>query len=398
MHSTSLNRSLRPPVGSRDLLPLDVVQQQWVEERLSHVFQRWGYQRIITPTLERVETLTAGGSIQLEAVLQVRDAEGTMLGLRPEFTAPIVRAVATRMAEVPLPIRVFYQDRVFRNSQKDQEFYQAGVELIGAASWLADAEVILILADSLQELEIKDWTLVMGDVGITESLLNLLSPTTRTPIRQAISQLDYVFLKTTPLPESDRLIGLQILDLRGEAASVLHRLNQLSLPSQQRERVTHLKQLSQLLHHHGIKVVLDLSLLQRFAYYTGIVFQAVAGTDVIGLGGRYDQLYSVYSPTGEHQPGIGFTLLSEKLQRLLTSLERLPQHSQPSQRLVVPTDEAAFPAALALAQQWRQQPTARVEMDLLMQSSEAVEHYARQRQIDEIIWVQADGSYHSLVL
>lgn len=396
MQSNAVNRSLRPPVGSRDLLPLDVIQQQWVEERLRQVFQRWGYQRIITPTLERLETLTAGGSIQLDAVLQLRDAEGTMLGLRPEFTASIVRAVATRMAEVPLPIRLYYQDRVFRNSPKDQEFYQAGVELIGAASWLGDAEVLLVLADGLRELEITDWTLVVGDVGITQSLLNLLSPTARDPIRKAISHLDFVYFDTANLTDSDRSIGLQILDLRGEPQAVLNRLSQVSLPDQQRERVNHLRQLCQLLEAYGVKIVLDLSLLQRFAYYTGVVFQAVAGTDVIGLGGRYDQLYSVYSPLQDQRPGIGFTLLAEKLQRLLISLDRLPQQNQPSQTLIVPFEEAAFPAALALAQTWRKDPEARIEVDLLIQTPEAIEIYARHRHIKEVIWVQADGSYHSL--
>jgi ATP phosphoribosyltransferase regulatory subunit len=47
----------QPPTGARDLLPLDVVQKQWIEDRLQQVFQRWGYQRIITSTLERIDTL-----------------------------------------------------------------------------------------------------------------------------------------------------------------------------------------------------------------------------------------------------------------------------------------------------------------------------------------------------
>jgi ATP phosphoribosyltransferase regulatory subunit len=54
----------QPPAGARDLLPLDVAQKRWIEDRLQQVFQRWGYHRIITSTLERLDTLMAGGAIQ----------------------------------------------------------------------------------------------------------------------------------------------------------------------------------------------------------------------------------------------------------------------------------------------------------------------------------------------
>lgn len=53
----------QPPSGARDLLPLDVTQKIWIERRLQEVFHRWGYHRIITSTLERLDTLTAGGAV-----------------------------------------------------------------------------------------------------------------------------------------------------------------------------------------------------------------------------------------------------------------------------------------------------------------------------------------------
>jgi ATP phosphoribosyltransferase regulatory subunit len=385
----------RPPAGARDLLPLDVLQKQWAEEKLMGVFQAAGYHRIITPTLERLETLTAGGSIRPEMVLQVRDMEGTTLGLRPEFTASIVRAAATRMAASSLPQRLCYHGSVFQNAQRDQEFYQSGVELIGAGDWLADAEVLLLLADCFHTLQIPTWQLILGDVGLTQGLLSILSPTAQGPVRRALTQLDRVYLETAPLAERDRQVGLQLLDLRGQPAEVLGKLAQLSLPAGQRERVAQLLQLCRVLRDQGVELVLDLSLLQPFAYYTGIVFKAVCGTEIVGSGGRYDQLYSLYSPSQDHQAGIGFTLLLEPLQRVLHAAGQLPQQLAISQRLVVPVDEKAFPATILLAQTWRQTEQMRVELELLQRSPEDLEIYARQRQIPEIVWVQADGTFHT---
>jgi ATP phosphoribosyltransferase regulatory subunit len=381
--------SYRPP--TRDLLPLDVFQKSWVEDRLRQVFQRWGYQQIITPTLERLETLTAEGLVQPAAILQIRDAEGMMLGLRPEFTASIVRAAATRMSGSPMPYRLYYQDNVFRNTQREPEFFQSGVELIGAGNWVADGEILLLLADCLSSLKVDTWQLVIGDVGITESLLNLISPTAREPIRQAITRLDPVYLESADLPEVDRQMGLYILKLRGYPGQVFSQLSQVSLF--QRERITALQNVCRLLEEQQVSVILDLSLIQRFAYYTGIVFQVVSHQDVIGSGGRYDQLYGLYSPQGIQQPGIGFTLLLEKLQRILALSGSLPQQLPAVDRLLVPVDEQALPLLLKLAHQWRQ--SERIEIELNSRSPEELESYARERRIREISWIQADGSYHS---
>ena len=387
----------RPPTGSKDLLPLEVAQKRWIEETLQRIFQSWGYQWIITPTLERLETLTAGGMIRAEGVLQMRDREGVMLGLRPELTVPIVRAAATRMVEAPFPQRLYYLDSVFRNTQRDQEFFQAGVELIGAGNWWADAEILTLLAECLKQLQVETWTLIVGDINLTESLLSLLSPTAQPGLRRAIAQLDQVQLQDPCLSDSDRQIGQQILDLRGDPAQVFPRLHQLSLPTPQRQRVTELQQLCQLLDKRGVQVVLDLSLLQTFAYYTGIVFQAVVGTEVVGLGGRYDQLYSLYNPERQQQPGIGFMLVLEQLQRVLALTQKLPSQNLPIHHLIVATEASAFPAALDLAQTWRQSDQ-RVELELLSRTPEQLETYARQRQIQQLTWVQADGSHHSFNL
>ncbi|MEN9222550.1 MAG: ATP phosphoribosyltransferase regulatory subunit, partial [Thermostichus sp. BF3_bins_97] len=177
------------------------------------------------------------------------------------------------------------------------------------------------------------------------------------------------------------------LALRGQPGRVLSQLAQLPVPA---ERLRHLQQLCQVLQEQQLQVVLDLSLVQTLAYYTGIIFQAVVGGEVIGLGGRYDQLHSLYSPHQAEQPGIGFTLLPDTLLRLLPSSPKSEELA--CKRLIVPLVPAGIPQALALAALWRQSEP--VELELLDRSPEEVEAYARQCRIPEVAWVQADGSYH----
>ena len=394
----------RPAAGARDLLPLDVVQKQWVERHLRQVFERWGYRRIITPTLERLDTLTAGGAVQPGAVLQVRDSEGTMLGLRPEMTASIARAAATRMAGTALPLRLYYNANVFRKARHDNEFFQAGVELIGAPGWLADTEVILLLAECLNALELQDWSLIVGEVGLTESLLSAISPSAKAEVHRAIANLDRVYLETAEMPESDRQAALQVLDLRGVPQEVFRKLKGLTLPNTERQRVKDLERLCHALTAQGLPVILDLSLLEGFGYYTSTVFQAVCGAEKLGLGGRYDALFSLYSPNGEKQAGMGFSLTLESLQRVLQSSDRLPQSSRKTHTLLVPTEVEAVPFVLKLAAELRaQHPNQGIEIELLgdfsagqkARSPEDIVGYARSCQIEEIAWVQADGSFHT---
>ena len=73
----------QPPSGARDLLPIDVVQKRWIEDRLQQVLHQWGYHRIITSTLERMDTLMAGGAIDARQILQIRTGAEEALGLRP---------------------------------------------------------------------------------------------------------------------------------------------------------------------------------------------------------------------------------------------------------------------------------------------------------------------------
>ena len=391
----------QPAAGARDLLPLDVAQKRWIEDRLEQVFHRWGYHRIITPTLERIDTLMAGGAIQRSAVIQLQNAEDEELGLRPELTASIARAAVTRMAGVTYPQRLYYNANVFQRTpglrqNSQQEFYQAGVELLGSGGLLADAEVLLLVADCLRAIPLGHWHLILGEAGITRSLLKAFPEHLRGKVRSAISSLDRVTIDTLPLSDELRERALIMLDLRGNPTDVLQLVSSLGL-DQSLEEVVNLKSLVELIESRGsFPLILDLSLIQTFDYYTGIVFEVVNDTDgtrVLGRGGRYDQLLGLYHPQGENTPGIGFVLFIEDLYKVLLSTQQLPQATLASHWLVVPETSDAYAAAFAYAAELRDSThLVRVEMDLCGRNADEIRQYARDRSIAQIAWVKADGS------
>lgn len=392
----------QPAAGARDLLPLDVAQKRWIEDRLEQVFQRWGYHRIITSTLERMDTLMAGEAIQRQMVIQLQNGQNEELGLRPELTASIARTVVTRMTNATYPQRLYYNANVFRRNwegrhNRQQEYYQSGVELLGAGGLLANAEVLLLVADCFTALDLQGWRLILGEAGITRSLFNAFPPEIRNQVRTAIAHLDYVTLDTLPLGEELHRRAKIMLDLRGDSREVLEKVSSLHLEPDQQEAINNLKSLVELL-EGKFPLILDLSLIQTIDYYTGIVFEVVSDTNfqaqVLGRGGRYDQLLGLYHPQNESIPGIGFELSIDDLYQILSFNQQLPQNIPASHWLVVPETPGAEAAAFDYAEKLRNTiDLVRVEIDLGGRDVSAIRQYASDRSITKIAWIKADGSH-----
>ncbi|MEO1591541.1 MAG: ATP phosphoribosyltransferase regulatory subunit [Cyanobacteria bacterium J06632_22] len=389
----------QPPSGARDLFPLDVAQKRWIDDRLEGVFHRWGYHRIITSTIENMETLMAGGAIQPSEVIELHDGHGGRLGLRPELTASIARAAVTRMDAVSYPQRLCYSANVFRRAtgNQQQEYYQAGGELLGTQGMLADAEVLLLIADCLESLGLGDGHLLMGEASLTRSLLAPFPEEIRSEVRVAIATLDRLTLEA--LPADLRDYALKLLDLRGAPKQVLTTVSQFDLSDEQRQRVGNLKSLIELLEQvmpKDLRMTLDLSLIQPFDYYTGIVFEVISADarEVLAQGGRYDDLLSLYHPQGKGYPGVGFVLHIDTLQQVLLPSGQLPTVTPGSEWLIAPATPAAAAAAVIHAQKLRQSASVvRVELCLEAEKNrDDLRDLARQRSVSRIAWISEDGT------
>lgn len=392
----------QPPAGARDLLPLEVVQKAWINDTLQKVFGKWGYQRIVTSTIERLDTLKAGGAIEDDTVIQLYNNSSGQLGLRPELTASVARAAVTRMADTSYPQRLCYRANVFRNPPSSHhgrqlEFYQAGVELLFSGGTLADAEILLLVADCLQKLQIPNWYLILGDAGLTRSLLSPFPENLRQEVRHCLATLDFVKLEHLSYPNEDlKHRAILLFNLRGKPEDVLSKVGVLNLDKTGKDCLNNLKSLIELVNHSAsfeLPLTLDLSLIQTFDYYTGIIFKAIGQTNNqlqnLGQGGRYDQLLGVYHPQKKSAPGIGFSLNVGTLHRCLLSSNVLPKKPPLIDYLVVAKSSQAQTEALKYAQELRNQDNfVRVSLYLEDSNSKEPKKFAQENDIKNIVWIE----------
>lgn len=316
------------PSGMRDLLPEEARQRRQLENRLVEVFTGWGYQEVITPTLEFYDTLAVEMDAELDSQLyRFFDRDGRLLVLRPDMTIPIARLVATRLRHLALPLRLFYIANVFRYESPQagrlREFAQAGVELIGLGDAQADAEVIALATKALWQAGLQDFQISVGQIQLFHALmeeLHLPEALVRA-VKSAITRKDLVglecLLKEDPLLASHKEEIREVFDLRG-GVEVLQKARLLLKSSCFHQALSRLEEVYEHLVRLGVAeaVCLDLGLLRGFEYYTGIVFEgytADLGFTICG-GGRYDNLLGKF---GYPCPATGFAL---GLDRLLLAL------------------------------------------------------------------------------
>ena len=164
--------------GVNDILPDICAVEQQIAEQLSNCFQSFGYRPIDVPILEYTELYLRKSGEELISRMYDFTFYNRRLCLRPEFTASIVRAYIDNLQGMPLPLRLYYQGPVFRYEKpqrgKYRQFTQMGVEMIGAAGSMADAEAIATPCKALAQLGLSNYRLVIGHIGVLSKFLKSL--------------------------------------------------------------------------------------------------------------------------------------------------------------------------------------------------------------------------------
>lgn len=325
--------ALQPAAGTRDLNPGEVDRNRRLSERLASVYRLWGYEEVAPPTVERLDTLAAGGGIDASELVQLASHEP--LALRPEMTASIARAACTRMATRPRPLRLWSTGRVFTSGRSDtggqriEERLQSGVELLGLAGAAADAELMRLLLAASAALGLDPGqhqpTLLVGHHGLLEALLNGVPQPLQRACRQALTELDPLALAALPLdPAPAALLG-QWIRLRGEPEEVLAQLRaQLGDHPVLADLGATLRGVAEAARNRGVRLQLDPTFQPHFALYDGLVLKLVcqgAHAPVeIASGGRYDALvgrFSLDSAGAQAAAGVGFSFDLDALRELL---------------------------------------------------------------------------------
>lgn len=303
-----------------------------LEERLLAVFFRWGFQEVMTPIFEYMDVLTLGlGEAYQGQLFKLEERRtGRVLALRPDITTQIAKLSATLLRDRPRPLRFCYAANIFRHNDSQtrngQELYQAGVELIGLESPEADAEMIAIAVECMLEVGLDDFRLAVSQPEFFRGVLNEagLDREAQTQIQLALQKKDTSTLETLvaqcPLSEHYRHVLLHIPTLFGKA-EVFHKAAALVQGHTAKRALDNLVKVYDILKAYGLedRVLIDLSDIRGFDYYTGITFEGF--TPSLGYrvcsGGRYDHLVGQYGPS---DPATGFAI---DLEALLEALEKV---------------------------------------------------------------------------
>lgn len=307
------------PEGTRDIVLKECKIKRMLQKNIEKILDSWGYDEIITPTIEFYDTINSGfEALREEELYKFFDNKGKIMALRPDMTIPIARVVASKFKEVKEPLKFRYCANVFRVHEslggKKNEYTDCGVELIGEVEEKSDLEILVTALDVLNVLEKYKYKLEIGNVRFFNSAVEELNldydektKLSQLIHRKSLKELEE-YLDSLNLNERYRKLFLKLPWLFG-GKEILEEGKKYCFNKEMKESIEYLKNLSKDLEQlgYGDIVYYDLGMVPTVNYYTGITFRGYVdgvGTTVLS-GGRYDKLISKF---GEDRPAVGFSI------------------------------------------------------------------------------------------
>ena len=291
------------PEGTKDYLFRECTAVNYVRKKIERVFSNHQFHQVITPALEYYDLFsTELGSIDAASMFKTTDNTGNIVVVRPDSTLPIARMVTTRLQNEVFPVRLYYNQAVYRNNPsltgRANEIMQLGIELIGSTGKRADLEVITTAVESMQAVS-DDFRLEIGHSMLFNALADELEAPVETKdiIKTYIENKNYSALNDIldRLPKSETATAIRRLPSLFGGEEVFEKAEKIIKSEKALEALDYLKSLykSLLSLDLGDKLSLDLGLVQRNEYYSGMVFSGyiLGYGDAILSGGRYDKIF-----------------------------------------------------------------------------------------------------------
>ena len=335
-----MNNLLHTPDGVRDIYDKDYLLKFKTENMISEVFHEAGYKDIKTPTLEYYDVFgDEVGTTPRNNLFKFDDRNGDTVVLRPDFTPSIARCAAKYFMENDETLRFTYKGDTFSQTASLQgklvETTQMGVELIGENEVWADAEVLNLSIKALLATGLNHFNVTIGNIEYFKGLCEELGfdEKTELALRDLITNKNFFGArKYLEDIKADETVIEKIckLDMLIGGKNVLNEAEKLTTNPRSKAAISHLRELSLMLEKkgYGKYIYFDLSMLNKYMYYTGVVFKAYTyGVgDCILKGGRYDNLLGKF---GKEAPAIGFVIMIDDLISALSS----PKASEKSEYL-----------------------------------------------------------------
>lgn len=345
---------IQRPKGTKDVFGREAEIWEYIERKAREIFKLYGCKEIRTPIFEATELFERGVGQETDVVKKEMytflDRGKRSITLRPENTAPVVRAVIeNRLYEKP-PLRFFYMGPMFRYDRPQKgryrQFHQIGVEILGEDKPSTDAELIEMAFKFLLSLPVRDFRTLINSIGCRKCRPNYLS----------ILKNEAEKIKDRLCEECNAKIGrniLRIFDCKNEKcieeSKFLPKINNYLC----NDCKSHFEEVLEILDSIEIPYEIEGRLVRGLDYYTKTTFEIVpplvegSQSSVLG-GGRYDNLSEDLG--GPALSGIGFALGVERTASLLKDLF-LPENET---IMIIPLSKDDRKEAFAVAKELRE--------------------------------------------
>ena len=311
--------------GFRDFLPREARKRQYVINTLREVFESYGFEPLETPALEYEEILLGKYGEEGDRLMyRFKDLGGRNVALRYDQTVPLARVVAQYQNELPMPFKRYQVQPVWRaeNTQKGRfrEFLQCDADIVGSSSPIADAEVIVVAAKSLEKLEFRNFKILINDRAVFDGIDN-----------RVITTID-------KLKKIGREGVLNELSKKGfnkdELVTILDSIESKT-PTEQIKKI---QSSLAVLGVEPLKYEFSPTLARGLDYYTSTIFEieieGYSAGSVCG-GGRYDKLVGMFA--GKDIPAVGFAFGFDRLMEAMEELKLFPKDVEQSSTKVLIT-------------------------------------------------------------
>ncbi|PKP54997.1 histidine--tRNA ligase, partial [Candidatus Atribacteria bacterium HGW-Atribacteria-1] len=305
------------PKGTQDILPEDISKWYYIEDMIKEILNKYGYKEIRTPFFEYTDLFVRGigesTDIVTKEMFTFPDRKGRSLTLRPEGTAPVIRAyLENSMDRISKVIKLFYLGPMFRcekpQAGRFRQFNQFGIEIIGTKSPVTDVEVIITVLDVYKKLGLKNLEILINSVGCKKCRVDYVQKLKK----YLKNKKDFL---CSECKERYSKNPLRVLDCKKDGCKEIIESAPVITKNLCQECELHFLEVKSYLNDQKIIFHEDPQLVRGLDYYTKTAFEIISGglgaQNAIGGGGRYDDL--VEELGGKPTPAVGFAAGIERM-------------------------------------------------------------------------------------
>ncbi len=356
------------------MLATEMLARQEMIDIIKKVYESYGYTPLDTPAIERYETLQGKYGEEGEKLMyKFTDNGGRKIALRYDLTVPLARVVAQYKEEITLPYKRYQIGNVWRGESPQagryREFVQFDADIVGTKSLLADAEVIMMMCDTMKALGVKA-TVRVNNRKILDGLSQKAKITDPQKAKQLISIIDKAEKMGTKkaveeiasqFGKKEASLVEKFLKADGQTKERLEKIKKIIENQKADEGISELMQVFAILEEAGysnLEVVFDQTIARGLDYYTGTIYETtlleLPQIGSVCSGGRYDNLIAALSDNKVNLPAVGTSVGVDRLFAALTELKKTKPTQTKSQVLIVNFNQEESGTYAKLAAQLRQ--------------------------------------------